>query len=100
MSFEPYTTPTPLPKRPDWSNEDWVNYFKTNHPNFWFKEQLLKNYTLEKGHVELEEPKLGKLSNSDFAIIFDILLWSNGKGVATFTVVKAAGYNISKQKRS
>ena len=42
ISFTPYTTPTPLPNRPDWKNEDWLDYFKENHPNFWFQKQLRK----------------------------------------------------------
>ena len=40
ISFTPYTTPTPLPNRPNWKNEDWLDYFKENHPNFWFQKQL------------------------------------------------------------
>ena len=40
ISFTPYTTPTPLPNRPNWNNEDWLDYFKENHPNFWFQKQL------------------------------------------------------------
>ena len=40
ISFTPYTTPTPLPKRPDWTKDDWLAYFKENHPNFWFQKQL------------------------------------------------------------
>ena len=40
ISFTPYTTPTPLPKRPDWKKDDWLAYFKENHPNFWFQKQL------------------------------------------------------------
>ena len=23
--------------RPDWNASDWIEYFKTNHPNFWFQ---------------------------------------------------------------
>lgn len=26
-----------------------MNYFKTNHPNFWFMKQLKKNFTEEHG---------------------------------------------------
>ena len=37
-----YVTPTPLPYKPDWSVDEWVEYFKGRHPNFWFKEQLGK----------------------------------------------------------
>ena len=28
VSFRPLTTPTPLPKRPDWTNKQWAEYFK------------------------------------------------------------------------
>ena len=40
ISFTPYTTPTPLPNRPEWNKDDWLNYFKGNHPNFWFQKHL------------------------------------------------------------
>ena len=55
VSFTPYTTPTPLPNRPDWKKADWLNYFKTNHPNFWFLNELKKNYTEEHGIKPEEE---------------------------------------------
>ena len=29
-----------MPNRPNWKNEDWLDYFKENHPNFWFQKQL------------------------------------------------------------
>jgi hypothetical protein len=45
VSFASYTTPTPLPNRPDWKKSDWLDYFKTNHPNFWYLKELKKNYT-------------------------------------------------------
>ena len=41
IAWTPYTTPTPLPNRPDWNATDWKNYFTGNHPNFWFKEKLM-----------------------------------------------------------
>ena len=28
VAFRPYTTPTPLPKKPDWSKQQWLEYFK------------------------------------------------------------------------
>ena len=28
VSFRPLTTPTPLPKMPDWTNKQWAEYFK------------------------------------------------------------------------
>ena len=34
ISFTPYTTPTPLPKRPDWNKDDWIQYFNLYHNNF------------------------------------------------------------------
>ena len=40
ISFTPYTTPTPLPNRPDWKKDDWLKYFKDNHPNFWYQKHL------------------------------------------------------------
>ena len=61
MSFTPYTTPTPLPNRPDWNKTDWVEYFKGNHPNFWFKEQLEKNKTIE---LEKEPDKAKNISGN------------------------------------
>jgi len=32
-----------------------LNYFKTNHPNFWFINELKKNYTEEHGIKPEEE---------------------------------------------
>jgi hypothetical protein len=45
VSLASYTTPAPLPKRLDWKKSDWLDYFKTNHPNFWYLKELKKNYT-------------------------------------------------------
>ena len=56
ISFTPYTTPTPLPKRPDWKHEDWIDYFKENHPNFWFQKNLRKK-VMEKLNSTPRSPK-------------------------------------------
>ena len=57
MSFTPYTTPTPLPHRPHWNKTDWVEYFASNHPNIWFREQLEKNKTLSESRNSSSEPE-------------------------------------------
>ena len=38
-----YSTPTPLPHRPDWNNKQWIDYFKVNHPNFFLLKQIQEN---------------------------------------------------------
>ena len=48
-----YVTPTPLPYKPDWSVDEWVEYFKGRHPNFWFKEQLGKKKKRRKADDEI-----------------------------------------------
>ena len=65
ISFTPYTTPTPLPKRPDWKPKDWLEYFKTNHPNFWFQEQMRKKI-LAKLNGTLPKPQWQKESEFDY----------------------------------
>ena len=56
MSFTPYTTPTPLPHRPHWNKTNWVEYFASNHPNIWFREQLEKNKTWSESNNSSSEP--------------------------------------------
>ena len=53
VAWTPYTTPTPLPDKPDWNSSQWLHYFKHNHPNFWFKEQAAI-----KAKAEREKAKL------------------------------------------
>ena len=55
IAWTPYTTPTPLPNRPNWNATDWKKYFTKNHPNFWFKEKLK-----EEKIAALEKEKLIK----------------------------------------
>merc|ERR1711994_306978 len=55
IAWTPYTTPTPLPNRPDWNATDWKNYFKGNHPNFWFKEKLRKESLAKREKDKLVE---------------------------------------------
>ena len=61
IAWTPYTTPTPLPDRPNWNASDWKNYFEGNHPNFWFKEQL-RQEALKKKQSE----KASSSSSSNF----------------------------------
>lgn len=51
LSFTSYTTPTPLPDRPDWTPDEWIAYFEKNHTNFWFLENLRKNKTAIEGQI-------------------------------------------------
>ena len=55
IAWTPYTTPTPLPDRPNWNSTDWFNYFKGNHPNFWFKEKLKKEALAKIEKEKLED---------------------------------------------
>ena len=44
-----------MPNRPDWNATDWKNYFKGNHPNFWFKEKLRKESIAKREKDKLVE---------------------------------------------
>ena len=72
MSFTPYTTPTPLPNRPNWNKTDWVEYFADNHPNIWFREQQEKKKTLNKDNSSEAQPDhLDKEERKTFNIIVE-----------------------------
>ena len=71
ISFTPYTTPTPLPKRPDWNKDDWLAYFKENHPNFWFQKQLQAKQQSQ--HNET----LANTKNQSESSEFDYANWKN-----------------------
>lgn len=66
ISFTPYTTPTPLPHRPDWKKDDWLKYFKENHPNFWFQKQYQAK--AEAAHnVTTAPPRTNNSSEFDYS---------------------------------
>ena len=79
IAWTPYTTPTPLPNRPDWNASDWKNYFKGNHPNFWFKEKLMneKIAKLEKEKLIVFMGQQDEKSEEDQSINDDKPLKSN-----------------------
>ena len=79
IAWTPYTTPTPLPNRPDWNASDWKNYFKGNHPNFWFKEKLMneKIAKMEKEKLIVFMSQQDEKSEEDQSINDDKPLKSN-----------------------
>ena len=80
ISFTPYTTPTPLPNRPDWKKEDWLEYFRENHPNFWFEKELKKK-AQEKLNLTLPEVEESEfdLDNWKSWTPEQWIKWSNSK---------------------
>ena len=66
ISFTPYTTPTPLPKRPDWKKDDWLAYFKENHPNFWFQKQLQMKAAQKLQNETAAEAKKNSTNSTEF----------------------------------
>ena len=69
-------TPTPLPYKPDWSVDEWVEYFKGRHPNFWFQGHMKKKKKKKKRRKADDEDSVSYLvmSNDSFVPEFKLSL--------------------------